>query len=116
MRVYNKSKAPQKTGSGYVASYVADIMLNDKTETAGVIIVSVQKGVTTVPHAHGVLEELFIPMNNVKIGVGEALLELEPGDAVLVEAYEKHWFEAPADEDVTIIAIKLPNLKDDKLT
>lgn len=116
MKVYKKSKAQEKARSGYVASYVADIVLSAKTETAGVIIVNVQKGVKTEPHAHGVLEELFIPMNYVKIGVGDDLLELEPGDAVLVEAYEKHWFEAPSDEDVTIVAIKLPNLKDDKLS
>jgi quercetin dioxygenase-like cupin family protein len=116
MKVYKKSNAQEMARSGYAARYLADIVLSDKTETAGVIIVNVQKGVRTEPHAHGVLEELFIPMNNVKVGVGDALLELERGDAVLVEAYEKHWFEAPSDEDVTIIAIKLPNLKDDKLS
>lgn len=116
MKVYRVSDVQAVMREGYSASYVADIQLNQSTDSAGIIIVSISKGTRTQGHAHALLEEMFIPMGHIKIGVDAAILDLSSGDVVIVEPYEKHWFEAPADEDATIIAVKLPNLKDDKLS
>jgi quercetin dioxygenase-like cupin family protein len=116
MRVYRVSDVQAVMKEGYSASYVADTKLTHSTKTVGVIMVKVSRGKRTKAHAHGVLDEIFIPMGHVKIGVDAAILNLSFGDVLIVNPYEKHWFEAPADEDVTIAAIKLPNLKDDKIS
>ncbi|GAH31487.1 unnamed protein product, partial [marine sediment metagenome] len=51
-----------------------------------------------------------------RMGVGDTILELDPGDVVVADPSEKHWFETYNDEDLTLIALKVPNLKDDKIS
>ncbi len=116
MKVYRKSEAPTKGRAGYSASYVADISLRSPTDTVGAILVQVPKKTKTEPHAHSVLEEVFIVMNRTRMGVGNSLLELNPGDIVVADPGEPHWFESYDDEDVTLIALKIPNLKKDKVS
>jgi quercetin dioxygenase-like cupin family protein len=116
MRVYEKQDSDTKGRMGYSASYVADIKLSSPADTTGVILVNIPKKTKTEPHAHAILEEIFIAINQTRMGVGSTLLELKPGDTVIVEPGEPHWFESYDDEDVTVIALKIPNLKNDKIT
>ncbi len=116
MRVYRISDSETKGRSGYSASYVADLTLGNPSDTVGVIEVRIPKRTKTEPHAHAVLEEAFIVMNRTRMGVGNTLLDLEAGDVVLASPGEPHWFETYDDEDVTLIALKMPNLKNDKIT
>lgn len=116
MRVYRIGDSETKGRSGYSASYVADLTLRSPMDSVGVIEVKIPKRTKTEPHAHAVLEEAFIIMNRTRMGVGSTLLELEAGDVVLASPGELHWFETYDDEDVTLIALKMPNLKNDKVT
>ena len=115
MKVYRKELAMQAVRAGYTAHYVADLQLSNQADSAGVIVVEIAKGTLTSPHTHQHLEELFIPMNRISMGVGESLLSLDTGDVVLVESGERHWFQAYSDEDARVLAIKIPNLKEDKI-
>jgi quercetin dioxygenase-like cupin family protein len=101
---------------GYDAKYVADIVFRGQKESAGFILVNIPSGNTTSPHAHGVLEEVFIFMDMVEMTIDGELHQMERGDVVLIEPGEAHWFKAPKDRDATLIAVKLPNLKDDKIS
>ncbi len=115
MKVYRKDNSSKVQRAGYTAHYIADIELSHRLDTAGVILVDIPKGTKTTPHAHRELEELFIALNVVSMGVGDSFIDLKVGDIVLVEPGEKHWFESSKENEVRIIAIKLPNLKDDKI-
>ena len=100
---------------GYGRKYVADIDFQEPLDTAGFIYVKIPHGMITDPHAHALLEEVFIIMNDTKMGIGKSVFSFEEGDIVIVEPGEAHWFIAPNTHDVIVIAIKLPNLKDDKV-
>jgi len=115
VKVYRASEAEVKSRAGYGAKYVADISFKNPVENAGFILVKIPPTMKTNPHAHGKLEEAFMIMNPTIMGVDETLYELDEGDVVLVEPGERHWFQTPDGGAVTIIAVKLPNLKDDKI-
>ncbi len=115
VRVHKIVNAEIASRAGYQARYIADVRLQSPIATVGVIQVEIKRGRKTSPHTHEHLEELFIPLGRTKMGVGESIIELERGDVVIAEPGEKHWFETYPDEDVMVIALKLPNLKDDKI-
>ena len=116
MRIYRKSDADTKARMGYSASYVADILLRQPMDSVGVIFVNVPRKTKTEPHAHAELEEVFVIMNRTRMGVGKTMLNLERGDVVVADPGEPHWFESYDDEDVTLLALKIPNLKKDKIS
>jgi len=116
MRIFRFAESESKSGAGYTANYVADIDFRKSVETAGAIIVKIPRNTKTTPHSHIILEEVFIVMNRTRMGVGKQIINLEAGDVVVAEPHEEHWFETYKDEDVTVIALKVPNLKDDKIT
>ncbi|MFW9803308.1 MAG: cupin domain-containing protein [Candidatus Thorarchaeota archaeon] len=115
VKVYRASEVDLKGRAGYGVKYVADIGFTSPIENAGFILVKIPPDKKTTPHAHGYLEEAFVIMNPTRMGVDETLYDLNEGDVVLVQPGERHWFETPDGEDVTIIAVKLPNLKNDKI-
>ena len=116
MKIYRISESETKGRAGYTASYVADIALTSPASSTGVIVVKVPRNTKTEPHAHAILEEIFVVMNRTQMGVGERVLDLEPGDVVVADSGEAHWFETYHDVDLTLIALKVPNLKEDKVT
>ena len=115
VKVWRASDVEMIGLAGYGRKYVADVEFKESLQTGGFIYVRIPGGMKTDPHAHGTLEEIFIIMNKTKMGVGDQLLDVDQGDVVLVEPGEAHWFETPEGDDVVIIAIKFPNLKDDKM-
>ncbi len=115
VKVYRASETILKSRAGYGVKYVADIGFENPIGSAGFILVKIPPQMKTTPHAHGKLEEAFVIMNATKMGVNETLYDLLEGDIVVVEPGEWHWFETPDGGDVNIIAVKMPNLKDDKI-
>jgi quercetin dioxygenase-like cupin family protein len=130
VKVWRASDAKMIGMAGYGRKYVADVEFKESLKNGGFIYVKIPGGMKTHSHAHEILEEVFIIMNRTKMGVGGQLLDVDEGDVVLVEpgeahwfetpegddAGEAHWFETPEGDDVVVIAIKFPNLKDDKMT
>ena len=116
MKVYRISESETKGRAGYTASYVADIVFSSPASSTGVIVVKVPRNTKTEPHAHAILEEIFVVMNRTRMGVGDTILDLDPGDVVVADPGEAHWFETYHDDDLTLIALKVPNLKDDKVS
>ena len=116
VKVWRASDAKMIGMAGYGRKYVADVEFKESLKNGGFIYVKIPGGMKTHSHAHEILEEVFIIMNRTKMGVGGQLLDVDEGDVVLVEPGEAHWFETPEGDDVVVIAIKFPNLKDDKMT
>lgn len=115
VKVYRASECELVSSAGYGRKYLADVVFRTPPESAGFILVKISGGIETDPHAHKHLEEAFIIMNKTRMGVGDTILNLEEGDVVLAQPGEPHWFIAPDGNDVTVIAIKFPNLKQDKI-
>jgi quercetin dioxygenase-like cupin family protein len=116
VQIYRSNDAELISLAEYGRKYVADIRFRAPLDTAGVIYVRIPAAYKTTPHTHMSLEELFVIMNSTRMGVNNDVYDLEEGDVVLIEPGEQHWFKAPDENDVVIIAIKLPNLKNDKVT
>ena len=115
VQIFKASKRELKKRDGYHAKYVADITFREEVLSAGFVVVKIPKSSRTKPHSHQILEEVFIIMDEARMGIDESQHELEADDVVLIEPGEIHWFEASKDKDLTLIAIKLPNLKEDKI-
>ncbi|MHA2380346.1 MAG: cupin domain-containing protein [Candidatus Thorarchaeota archaeon] len=115
VKIYRVSETELKGRLGYGVRYVADLVFKEPLDSAGFIIVKIPPEMKTFPHSHGVLSEAFVIMSKTKMGVAETLYDLNEGDVVVVEPGEFHWFETPPGTDVNVIAVKMPNLKDDKI-
>ena len=102
--------------AGYSASYVSDIEFASLISSAGFIVVSIPAGMSTKPHAHKHIQEVFVANSQVSIFIDGTQYILEGGDVVLVDPGEFHSFQAPMDTNGSIIAIKVPNIKDDKVS
>ncbi|MHA1961853.1 MAG: cupin domain-containing protein [Candidatus Thorarchaeota archaeon] len=115
VRLYKASEVEIRGRFGYGVKYVAEVAFREKPENGMFIHVRIPRGMKTGPHSHKILEEVFVAIDSTQMGVGNELLQLEEGDVVLVEPGEPHWFEAPEEHDVRVIAIKFPNIEDDKV-
>lgn len=100
---------------GYTANYVADVEFRQKLDSGGFILVTVKPGGKSEPHAHRKLEEIFVILSNLRMIIDTITYELEKGDVVLVAPNEFHSFEALTTSAAQVLAIKFPNLKDDKV-
>jgi quercetin dioxygenase-like cupin family protein len=113
--LYKASEVEVKGRFGYGVKYVAEVVFRAKPENGMFIHVRIPKGMKTSPHSHEILEEVFVAIDSTHMGVGNELFQLDEGDVVVVEAGEEDWFEAPEEHDVRVIAIKFPNIEDDKV-
>lgn len=115
MRIYRANEAEPKQRAGYTATYVADVELMTRVGTAAFIVVHVDAGVRTETHMHQSLQEAFVFLDETIIGINQETVSVGPGDVVVVDPGEEHWFSAPKDREISFIAVKLPNIPDDKV-
>lgn len=115
VKIFKKKDSEEILKKGYSTNYVADVKFMDQVDTAGFILVHLSPGGRSAPHAHAELEEVFVALCNMVIYVDSKEYSLEAGDVVLVEPNEAHSFEVISDAPVSMIAIKFPNLKKDKI-
>ncbi len=113
--LYQLDEAESASREGYIARYVADIVFEKPSDTAGVILVELGVGGRTKPHAHEDLQEVFVALGDMKANVAGEDYILHRGDVLLVEPKEFHSFEAYLGQAASMLAIKIPNLKDDKV-
>ena len=116
VKIFKASDSEEIHKKGYTAKYVADVEFQRSLDTGGFILVTVDAGKKSEPHAHGELEEIFVIISDMTMIIDSVEHELEKGDVVLVSPNETHSFEATADSPASMIAIKFPNLKDDRVS
>ena len=115
MKKYPAEECDPVKRAGYTARYLADIEFPEPVDSAGFVFVRIPAGGRTRSHTHYHLDEMFVAMTPLRVGVGTELHEAKVGDVFLIERGELHWFEAPASTDALLMAIKVPNLKEDKV-
>ncbi len=116
VKIFKASEAKEIHKKGYTAKYVADVNFRKSLNSGGFILVTVSPGTKSEPHAHSELEEIFVVLSDMKMIIDSIEYELEKGDVVLVGPNEIHSFEAAVDSPASMIAIKFPNLKDDRVS
>jgi quercetin dioxygenase-like cupin family protein len=114
-RIYRASSASRKGRAGYEATYVADLLLEKPAQSLGFIVVKIPQGVTTEPHYHSQLDEAFIALTPLTVIVNGTEYSLEQDDILVAAPGEKHSFSSPGQKPGKLLAIKIPNIKDDKL-
>jgi len=116
VQIFKASDAEEIRKKGYIAKYIADVEFRTNLDSGGFILVTVDEGIRTEPHKHEELEELFVVLSDLKMIIDSTEYELEKGDVVLVAPNELHSFEAQKHSSASLIAIKFPNLKNDKVS
>jgi mannose-6-phosphate isomerase-like protein (cupin superfamily) len=115
VKLYRAADAAFVGMGEYGRRYVADLQFRRRLDAAGVIWVNVPGGMKTDAHKHEKLEEVFVFVDAIRMGVDKRVFELTEGDVVIVEPGEPHWFETTEGHDARFVAIKCPNLKTDKV-
>lgn len=116
VKIFKASDSEEIQKKGYNAKYVADVKFRKSLDSGGFILVTVAAGEITEPHAHGELEEVFVALSGIKMKIDSVEYELEKGDVALVNLNESHSFEAYPDSHGSLLAIKFPNLKSDRIS
>jgi quercetin dioxygenase-like cupin family protein len=115
VRIYRANDANRAKRAGYEARYVADLVFRNPLDTCGVILVDIDSKERSVPHAHERLEEVFIAVTDIVMYINDMKYSLNEGDVVIVEPGEAHSFQTINDQPSRILALKFPNLSDDKV-
>lgn len=115
VRIYRFEDSEKVRRAGYEASYVADLTFRQSLDTCGVILVDIDSAGKSTPHAHNHLEEVFIAITGIRMYINDTCYDLKEGDVVIVEPGEAHSFETENDKSGRILALKFPNIKDDKV-
>ncbi len=115
VRIFRAADSTKACRAGYEVNYVADLAFHRSLDSCGVILVTIQKNSKSSPHSHNHLEEVFIALTKIRIIVNDAYFDLKEGDVVVVQPGEAHSFETEIDQAGQILALKFPNIKDDKV-
>jgi quercetin dioxygenase-like cupin family protein len=115
VRIYRAESSEKAIRAGYEAIYVADITFRKLLDSCGVILVDIERNGKSSPHSHEHLEELFIALTEIHIFINDTRYELNEGDVVIVEPGEAHSFGTKGNQLGRVIALKFPNIKDDKV-
>lgn len=98
-------------------SYIIKRLITDELEHSpsniGFYQTTVPKGSKVQYHSHSSLDEVFIFMTPGRAKIEDKEYRFRPKDIVFLRAGERHEIYAD-DEDVVLIAIKLPDNKEDK--
>ena len=115
VRIYKVKDALKAKRTGYHAKYVADLEFRKPLESCGLILVDLEKNARSLPHAHELLDEIFLALTDIRIFINGTRYDLKEGDVIIAEPGEQHSFETELDTNGRILAMKFPNIKDDKI-
>ncbi|MHA1770428.1 MAG: cupin domain-containing protein [Candidatus Thorarchaeota archaeon] len=114
-KIFRASSNPPQRRHGYSAQYIADVVFREPITTAGFILVRVPSGGRTRPHFHEHVDEVMVALTPARIGIGSEVYSLSEGDVAIVDRGQEHWLEAESNTDTLIVAVKIPNISDDKV-
>ena len=115
VQIFRTKDSVNAIRAGYEARYVADLIFRKSIDSCGVIFVDIEKNGKSTPHSHEHLEEAFIAMTDIRIFIDDTRYDLEEGDVVIAAPGEAHSFETMPNRSGRILALKFPNVKEDKV-
>jgi quercetin dioxygenase-like cupin family protein len=114
MKIIRLKDVPAEERDGYSIKRLFTEPLSNHPENVGFYETTVPKGSVCKQHYHAKLDEFILFLTKAKMRVEKEIYNFEPGDMVILKPQDKHEFVAEENE-VKLIAMKLPNIVDDKV-
>ncbi len=114
MKIIHRDDIADEDRGGYSIKRIFTTVLSHSPANAGIYETTIPPNFAVKNHYHANLDEIvyFITKGYVKINLEE--VEFDEGDLLILNSGEAHEFYAK-DEEVRLLAIKLPNNVDDKV-
>jgi quercetin dioxygenase-like cupin family protein len=108
MKFYRPSDIPKAPVSSPL--FVGEVLLQDTPMPEGandytLRVVTYAAGARNVPHRHTSDQLIVVTEGTGLVGSGGDVMEVQPGDIVIIPASEDHWHGASADGDVTQVSV-----------
>ena len=114
MKVIKINDIPVEDRGKYSIKRLFTEKLNHKPENVGLYETTIQPGKKVKYHYHANLDEVIIFITDGRMKIEGEMRTFSPGDLVFLESGNAH--EIYADEkEVKLYAIKLPDIKEDKV-
>jgi len=114
MKAIKLDNIPVEERGGYKIRRIVTQPLGFKPENIGLYQTIIPKNSKCSNHAHGRLDEIIFFLTKAKVKTKSSMLKFGEGDFLIIGAGEFHEIIAE-DEEVRLIALKLPNIEDDRL-
>jgi len=101
---------------GYLRAVLANVEVKNTSQYLGVLHVIIPKGRSSDKHYHSNFKEIFIPLTEGVIGVENQEFRVFPDEIIIVDEKEVHWAKALDDCDFRLIAIKVPDIPNDRVS
>ncbi len=114
MKIIRLKDVPIENKKGYSIKRLFTEFLSCKPENVGFYETTVPIGGVCKHHYHEKLDEVILFLTKAKMRVEKEIYDFEAGDIVILKPKDRHEFIAQ-DNEVRLIAVKLPNIIDDKV-
>ena len=114
MKIIRLKEVPLEERGGYQIKRIVTEKLNFEPANVGIYKTIIPPGSKCPNHAHGQLDEILFFLSRAKVDTKEGMLKFEKGDFLVIKPGEFHEIIAE-DQEVSLIALKLPNHIKDRL-
>lgn len=114
MKIIRLKDMPVEMKKGYSIKRLFTEHLSCNPENVGFYETTVPKGSICRHHYHEKLDEIILFLTKAKMRAEKDIYIFETGDIVILNPKDRHEFIAE-DNEVRLIAVKLPNIVDDKV-
>lgn len=114
MKIIRLKDVPVEERGGYSIKRLFTEELSKNPDNVGFYETTIPQGSVCGHHYHEQLDEIIMFLTKAKMRVEEKVYDFEPKDIVILKPGDKHEFVAEECE-LKLIAIKLPNIVDDKV-
>ena len=114
MKIIRLNHIPNEERDGYFIKRLFTHQLEKEPNNVGFYQTTIPKGSIVKGHYHANLEEVLYFITKAKVKSESLTFSFEPGDIMILSPGD--WHEIIAEEeDAKLIAVKLPNIVDDKV-
>lgn len=114
MKIVRLNEVPDEERRGYSIKRLFTHTLAKNPENVGFYQTTIPKGSAVKNHYHKDLDEILYFITKGRVKVGSKTYSFNPGDMMILSPGDQHEIIADA-EEVRLIAVKLPNIVNDKV-
>jgi len=114
MKTIRLDEIPIEERSGYRIKRIATEKLNFNPENIGIYKTIIPPQSKCPNHAHVQLDEVLLFLTKAKVKTESGILTFSEGDVLVIGANEFHEIIAE-NEEVRLIALKMPNIVEDRV-
>lgn len=114
MKIIRLNGISEEDRNGYTIKRILTEPLKHNPENIGFYLTTIPALSEVKCHFHPLAVEMIIFLTSGTIKSGQETHHLSTGDLVVISPKEKH--EIIADNEVKLVAVRIPNFPDDKVT